>query len=299
MRQTIIRIVLAWLVLTGARTVAGHPGDHAVSMWEVQGQQNTVYLLGSIHLLREQDYPLPGQIYAAYRDADALYMELDMDDADPLADAALANKLGLIEGDKSLRDLLGPTVYAQAEDLAEAAQIPLQLLDRAEPWFASVQIELMVLLRMGFNPSFGVEMHLLEMSRDDGKEILGLETVQQQLSFLDELSAKAQREMLIQALADSSELPQKMNGLISAWHSGDAAFLEKNLLTEMQEHAELNKVIVDDRNLNWAEQIDDLLDDERNYLVVVGALHLVGANGVPTLLEKRGYSVSQVNGSTQ
>lgn len=270
------------------------PGEHAVSMWQVDGYNNQVFLLGSIHLLREQDYPLSDAIYDAYHQAEVLYMELDMDDTDPLADQMLANELGLIQGDRTLRDELGAANYEKAERLAAAAQIPLELLGKAEPWYASIQVELIMLMRVGFNPQYGIESHLLELSRQDDKEILGFETVRQQLEFLDNLSSGAQQEMFMQALAEGNDLGDMMNKMIDAWHRGDNDYLEDNLLSDMQEYPELNRVIVVDRNIAWSEKIEALLMHEQDYLIVVGALHLVGDNGVPNLLSKKGYEVTQL-----
>ena len=85
-----------------------------------------------------------------------------------------------------------------------------------------------------------------------------------------------------------------MDSLIDAWHSGDSAFLEKTLLEDMDEYPELNRVIVVDRNAAWTETIIDLLDDNQDYLIVVGALHLIGPSGVPEMLRAQGFEVVQV-----
>lgn len=284
-------LVLSLTLVTSANA---DPGAHDVSLWQVDGERNRVYLLGSIHLLREEDYPISPAIYAAYDEADVLYMELDMDDTNPIADQMLANELGLIQDERTLSDLLGPSTYAEAEQLANAAQIPLQLLNKAEPWYAAIQVELIMLLRIGFNPQFGIESHLLERAQADGKEILGLETVEQQLGFLDGLSDSAQRDMFMQTLAESGELQALMDSLIDAWHRGDSEFLEITLLEDMDDYPELNRVIVVDRNTAWTGTIVDLLDDNQDYLIVVGALHLIGPSGVPELLRAQGFEVVQV-----
>jgi uncharacterized protein YbaP (TraB family) len=270
------------------------PGDHLLPLWQVDGAENRVYLLGSIHLLRENDYPLSPVIYDVYRDAEVLYMELDMDDADPVADQMLANELGLIQGDQSLRDILGAALFAKAESMAEQSQIPLQLLEKTEPWYAAMQVELIMLMRIGFNPAYGIESHLAQMAAADDKEIFGFETVRQQLEFLDNLSAESQQEMLMQTLAESSNLGELMDTLIAAWHIGDNGFLEENLLSDMQELPELNQTIVVDRNLNWAGTIEQLLTHTDDYLIIVGALHLVGEDGVPGLLQRNGFEVTQM-----
>jgi uncharacterized protein YbaP (TraB family) len=270
---------------------AGHP----LSLWEVSGARNSVYLLGSIHLLREEDHPLPSAIYEAYDDADTLIMELDMDDIDPIEGQVLSNELGLIHDGRELRDLLGEAYYAEAEELADKAQIPLGLMANAEPWFAAMNVEIMLLMRMGFNTALGIESHLTELAAGDGKEILGFETLRQQLEFLDNLSPDAQRDMLLQALAEGADMNDLMDGMIDAWRRGDVTFMEDNLLADMEDYPELNQVIVIDRNVNWTNRIEDLLDDQQDYLIVVGTLHLVGEQGVPELLEARGHEVTQLH----
>jgi len=293
------RICCGWLVriaLLSCTTASfAHEGEHAVSLWQVEGEENVVYLLGSIHLLRESDHPLPPTIFDAYENADVLFMELDMDDADPVADQVLATELGLIQGHGTLADLLGPELYAEAETLASAVQIPLKLLQKSEPWYAAINIEIMLLMRIGFSPLYGIEYHLTAMAKKDDKEILGFETTRQQLGFLDNLSAESQREMFMQSLTHGAEIGGEMDLLVAAWHSGDIAFLEENLLSEMQRYPELNKIIVVDRNRSWAQRIEDLLAHENNYLIVVGALHLIGDEGVPSLLAKQGYNVTQLS----
>lgn len=293
MRYKRIYLLLLLAGLSPATTLAddGHP----LSLWQLEGNTNRIYLLGSIHLLREQDHPLPSAIYDAYEDSDKLIMELDMDDMDPIEGQTLSNQMGLIQDGRTLRDLMGETLYSEAEVLAEAMQVPLALLAQSEPWYAAMNIEIMLLMRIGFNPQFGVETSLMNLAVAESKEILGLETLRQQLEFLDGLSVEAQRDMLMQALSEGVDMQETMDSMIDAWRTGDVEYMEDNLLTDMQDYPELNRVIVDNRNLDWTNQIESLLDDEIDYLIVVGTLHLVGDNGVPTLLLERGHEVVQLS----
>jgi len=284
---------LVLTVLAGPATAA--EDSHPLSMWQVDGTNNRVYLLGSIHMLRESDHPIPSAIYDAYADAEVLVMELDMDDIDPVAEQALISELGLIQGGGTLRDLMGANLYAEAESLANELQIPLTLLANSEPWYAAITVEVMMLMRAGFSPMHGIEMHLSEIAARDNKEILGLETTRQQLELLDNLSLTTQREMLMQALTDSADLAHVMDDLIDAWRYGDVEFLEENLLADLEDFEELHQAIVVNRNIDWVGQIQALLDDEDDYLIVVGALHLVGDNGVPSLLANRGLEVRQLS----
>ncbi len=286
-------VLISALLVAGAARAAENA--HALSMWQIDGLNNRVYLLGSIHLLREQDHPLPSAIYDAYEDAETLIMELDMDDMNPIEGQTLTNELGLIQDGRTLSDLMGANLYAKAEELAQDAQIPLTLLSSSEPWLAAMNVEIMLLMRMGFNPVYGIETHLMELAKTDRKEILGLETMRQQLGYLDGLSENAQRDMLIQALSDGAGMQEMMDSMIAAWRTGDIAFMQENLLADMQEYPELNRVIVVQRNIDWTNQIEALLDDEADYLIVVGTLHLVGKDGVPELLDSRGHEVTQLH----
>ena len=153
----------------------------------------------------------------------------------------------------------------------------------------------MMLMRIGFNPMHGIEFHLAEIASRDNKEIFGLETTRQQLEILDRLSLPSQRDLLIQTLSDSAELAEVMDDMVDAWRYGDIEFLEKNLLAEMQQFDELHQAIVVNRNRNWVVRIEELLRENDDYLIVVGALHLVGDQGVPNLLSQRGFDVIQLH----
>ena len=287
-----IAAALLWLIPVA---VLADSAASPVTMWLAEGASNRVYVLGSIHLLREQDHPLPRAIGDAYADADTLYMELDMDDLDPLLVQATINRLGMLEEGTSLRELMGDERYAEAATLAAAIEVPLEMLERTEPWYAAITVEQLVLGRLGFNAAYGVEMQLLQRAAVDGKEILGFETVEQQLGYLDGLSLEAQRALLMQTLTESAAIGEIMDDLILAWRSGDIDYLERTLLDDVSGYPELYDAIVADRNRLWVDTIDALLDDSEDYLVVVGALHLVGEDGVPRLLEQRGVRITQMH----
>ncbi|MDH3586001.1 MAG: TraB/GumN family protein [Gammaproteobacteria bacterium] len=288
------RFALALLWLLPALALADSAG-HPVTMWMAEGTSNRVYLLGSVHLLRAQDHPLPQVIDNVYDDAETLYMELDMDDLDPLLMQSTINRLGMLDDGTSLRDVMGDDLYAEAMTVATELDIPLEMLERTEPWFAAITIEQLALARIGFNPSYGVEMHLLQKATRDGKAILGFESVEQQLAYLDGLSLDAQRELLMQTLTESATIREIMDDLILAWRSGDIDYLEQTLLEDVSGYPELYDTIVANRNRLWVDTIDELLQQGEDYLVVVGALHLVGEDGLPQLLEQRGVRILQMH----
>ena len=288
------RIAFYWLWLLPVAALADSAG-HPVTLWMAEGTSNHVYLLGSVHLLREEDHPLPRVIDEAYDEAETLYMELDMDDLDPLLMQATINRLGMLEEGTSLRDVMGEELYEEAMAVAVELEIPLEMLERTEPWFAAITVEQLALARIGFNPSYGVEMYLLKKASRDGKTILGFETVEQQLAYLDGLSLDAQLALLMQTLTESAAIREVMDDLILAWRSGDIDFLEQTLLDDVSGYPELYDTIVVNRNRLWVDTIDGLLEQGEDYLVVVGALHLVGEDGVPQLLRQRGVRITQMH----
>jgi hypothetical protein len=283
-----------WVFLLAAAAAPADGTGHPVTMWQIDGAHNRVYLLGSVHLLRAADHPLPSIIDRVYSDAEMLIMEMDVDDVDPIEAQKLVTELGLIKDDRSLADLMGPNLYAEAEAFAANVDIPLAMLAGSEPWLAAVTVEQLMLNRIGFNPKYGIENHLASKAATDQKDIIGLETVRQQLEFLDHMTLDAQRSLLIQSLKESNEIGTIMDELVNAWRYGDLDFLEREMLAEMREYPELYKTIVVDRNRSWVEKIDIWLDDRDDYLIVVGALHLIGGDGVPALLAQRGHEVTQM-----
>jgi len=288
----IASIVLLLMISCAARA---DTEAHPVTLWRAKGTNNTVYLLGSIHLLREEDHPLPSIIDDAYRDSDVLIMELDMDDLDAAATQQLFNQSGVLRDGTTLRDLMGEDMYRRAEIAAMASDIPIEMLAKSEPWLAAITVEMMSLYRIGFNPTLGVEMHMTARAIQDGKRIEGLEAVEDQLAFLDGLSLQAQRDMLIETLEESANMRESIDEMIRAWRYGDIAVLESGLLDSFSGHEELSDALVNNRNLRWVTQINELLDDHDDYLIIVGALHLVGEGGVPNLLAEKGVEILQLS----
>ena len=288
------RLASGLLLCVLAVAAWGDENSHPVTLWRADGASNSVYILGSIHMLREEDHPLPRIIDEVYADAEIIVMELDMDDLDPAYTQAAFNRAGVMSDGTTLQDLMGDAAYAEAEKAAAVVDIPLEMLAQSEPWLAAITVELMMLYRIGFNPLLGIEMTMTTRAAQDGKPIEGLETVDEQLSFLDGLPLEAQREMLLQTLAEGAALSESIDELIDAWRYGDTTTLEEGLLSSIGEQSVLSDALVTNRNRRWAETIATWLDDDRDYLVVVGALHLVGDEGVPNLLANKGIGIHQL-----
>ena len=284
-----LRTALAVLLSCGLCLQAAPPAvADSPALWRVAGRENTVYLFGSVHLLKPGEFALDGPVGLAYQDAEAVVLEVDLDDLSPLDVAAATAALAVDPQGRGLMALMGPEAAA-AQERAARAGIDLTLLERFEPWFAGLTVVTMALASEGYTAGAGVEQLLQERAAMDGKEILGLETVEDQLTALDSLDPGLQRDFLLVALDDASRTNEALAGFLAAWKVGDVGRLAAELDAEFDDSPALYRSLVIERNRRWLDRLVDLLDDERDYLVVVGALHLVGPDGLPAMLEAHGY----------
>lgn len=284
-------------LLIGLLTTLAAPGSQARDqnvLWTVEGPHNTIYLLGSIHVLRPGDGGLPPAAERAYDDAEQLVMEIDLDDAaaDPSAMLATMQQAALLPDGKTLRGVLGAD-YESIRERAGQSGLDLAMLDRFAPWFVATLLLQMELAKRGFAPELGIEARLASRAVDDGKPIQGLETAEQQFAVLGGLPLAEQKRFLLMTLEESAQLDAQVDELVGAWQAGDTDALARMLSDEFDDFPELYRPLTEDRNRAWVEQLDDLLDDRDDYLVVVGALHLVGRNSVVDLLRQRGYTVTR------
>jgi uncharacterized protein YbaP (TraB family) len=275
-------------------SAAAHAADRQQHiLWSLPGKTNTVYLLGSMHLLKESEQ-LPAAIDSAYADADALIMELDMDDLDPLQMQQAALELAMQPEGRTLQQQLGPKIYEQFVAKTRALGVEPAMLERFQPWFAAITLVQLQLMKLGFDPEAGVEKRLTRRAAGDGKKIQGLESVREQLEIMARLPEKQQREFLLYSVDDAERMATEVDELLAAWRGGDAAGMAKLLQEGFDEYPDLYRPLTVERNRKWLPQIEQLLDDREDYLVVVGALHLVGTDSVIDLLERKGHKVKQL-----
>jgi hypothetical protein len=245
-----------------------------------------------MHVLRAADYPLPPSIDALFDRAELLVMELDLDDVDAAAQQATVMAAATLAPGTGLRDLVRPDVYRLTEQRALELGIDMALLEGFEPWFLAVTLLDVGMRRIGFEAERGLEQYFVGKARAAGKEIVGLETFAMQIGIFDALAASAQQAMLEQTLGELDEAEQAMTDMVGAWRDGRLDELSEELLDEFAEFPGLYETLVTDRNAAWVAALEDMLDEGKRYLVVVGALHLVGRDNVVAMLDARGYDVT-------
>jgi uncharacterized protein YbaP (TraB family) len=203
-------------------------------------------------------------------------------------------ELGMQPQGQSLQQQLGPEVYGKLVAEVRPLSVDPALLNRFKPWFAAITLTQLQMMQLGFDPASGVEQRLTRRAGADRKPIQGLETAREQLEIMARLPEKQQREFLLYSLEDAERMASELDDLLSAWRRGDAARMGKLLQQGFDEYPDLYRPLTVERNRKWVPQIEQLLDDEDDYLVVVGALHLVGKDSVIDLLERKGYKLRQL-----
>lgn len=283
-------LLLALLLALGAAPAA------AVPLWSVQddARPGTLLLLGSVHLLRAGDQPLPAAVRAAYDRADRITMELDPAELEPPASQAILARIGIMTPGGSLRDVLDAAQWQRAESLAAEAGLSLQPVAALEPWFAALTLYLAALADAGFDPALGVEQQVADWAKRDGKPITGLETFEQQVLIFKSLEFDVQRELLLKTLEELPRMPAEAATLVAEWQAADDAALAGKLESEFEGYEALRERLVGARNRAWLDALDALMDTQGVTLVVVGALHLIGPDGLPTLLAARGLQVERL-----
>jgi uncharacterized protein YbaP (TraB family) len=212
--------------------------------------------------------------------------------ADPAAMASQMQRSALLPAGQSLRSVLGND-YAAIAERTRREGLDLALLDPFAPWFVATMLLQLEIAHRGFDAAHGIEQQLAERAIADRKPILGLETPEQQFAVLGGLSLAEQKRFLLLALEETEEGDTELEELMAAWRTGDTAALARILSEAFAEFPELYRPLTEDRNRAWIDELESLLDDRDDYLVVVGALHLVGRNSVLDLLQRRGHTVTR------
>jgi uncharacterized protein YbaP (TraB family) len=262
-------------------------------LWEVKGKTNTVFLLGSMHVMKDDMYPLAPEIEAAYKRASVLVFETDMK---ALESPALAFKLAakaMYPEDDSLKQHVSPAIYSLLISNIQSSFLTEEMVNRFRPWMAAMTVVLLELQKQGFDVQNGLDKHFANRGETDGKTIDFFEQPEFQIALLTSLGDKESEEFLGQALRDMDVFKKQFAELVTAWQTGDVKALDRLLLESFREYPLMHKKFLTDRNRNWIPKLEKLLSSGKDVLVVVGAGHLVGKDSVVELLTAKGYKVEQ------
>jgi uncharacterized protein YbaP (TraB family) len=284
---------LAALSVLALFAEAVHADDKSL-LWKIQSGPKAVYVLGSIHFLKKQNYPLKKGIDDVFGQARKLVLEINLERLDPEATDKITIQHALNPKGVTLEQNISAQTYALAEKRAREVGVDIHALNPFKTWSVALTLSTLKLRRLGFDPAYGLDRYLAERAKDAGKPVGGLETLEDQLGIFDHLSPAEQESLLRQTLQEMDTLESSVDRIVDAWLKGDSSALEQTLLAGMREYPSLYSKLILERNQRWVPQIEKMIDSGENALIVVGAAHLVGKDGLIQSLKQHGYTVEQM-----
>jgi len=289
--HTVLALALLLISLPALAELPESKTDDKTFLWRMQRGGATVYLLGSVHAMKEDAYPLPSAMETAFDSVEKLVFEIDLDDLGSAAIQMLA--AGTLDGEDTLEEIVGPATWTRLMVHVEKTSFPEGMFQRMKPWMAAVTITALAMTDAGYLPSAGIDTYFSRRAEEAGKERIALETVEFQVSLFADLTAEQSLAFLRYTLVDLETVIPELDELSAHWRAGNVAAVEALMAEGFDEFPELLDTMVTDRNRTWIAPIEELLAGESDAMVVVGALHLVGEEGVVNLLRKKGYTVEQ------
>ncbi|OFV92531.1 MAG: hypothetical protein A3G76_11600 [Acidobacteria bacterium RIFCSPLOWO2_12_FULL_65_11] len=263
-------------------------------LWKATNGRGVVYLVGSLHLLTKDYYPLAPALDAAFKDSDLLVEEADLGEMlKPEAQLSVVVR-GMLSGNQSLDQVVSPATYALVSKRVAALGMPIEPLRRFKPWAIALTILGFEWQKAGFDPELGLDKHFYDRARVEGKTVQGLETIEYQISLFDGMTRAQQDRLLAESLKDSEAELANVRRLADAWKRGDLPEVERLVLRDLSDDRDLYRTLLVDRNRSWLPKIEALFARRGRALVVVGAAHLVGPDGLLAMLRAKRYTVEQM-----
>jgi hypothetical protein len=264
-------------------------------LWKVtaEGSERIIYVGGSIHILTEEDHPLPAAFEKAYRASDELVLEIATS-KEPGSDT-LALQKGMYGKKGKISDDLSPDMYEKLIEYLKDVGLPKTAMDGFRPWMASMTISITEIMKLGGRPDLGVDTFFESKAIEDKKIISSLETTDFQIGLFTNLSKEDQEKMLLSTLKEVENIENDFPKMVKAWREGDDSMVEQIINDSMVGSPNFREELLDKRNVNWAKKINDFMKGDRDKMVIVGAAHLVGEKGLVKLLRDSGLKVERWN----
>jgi uncharacterized protein YbaP (TraB family) len=284
----ILAVSLAWLAVSHTSAA-----QEKTLLWRVSNDKHSIYLLGSIHYLKKENFPLHKAILDAFDASKRLVLEIDLNRISPDTAQRVTLEKAIYRDGQTLRQNVSEETYQLAEQHAAKLGIDMRIMAPMKPWFVALTLVAIKFQQIGLEPSLGVDHYLAERAKARRKATSGLETLEFQVGLLDQLSKSDQESLLRETVGEMELLVTNINQIVQSWLNGDSDSLEVLLLGSMKGYPELHEKIIVERNRRWVPQIEKILAQNGDAIVVVGAAHLIGKDGVIEMLRARGYRVEQ------
>ena len=302
MKWPFSRCIAAGLLLLGgcaqdhpaaARTPAARSGLVTPALWRVKDEDTTIYLFGTVHVLKPGMEWFKGGVKRAFDGSDELVLEIVEPD-DPQAMAATMAHTALARDGVKLSDRLNPKARTQYQAAMGANGLPWQMFEPFNPWMAGMALSVEPLQKLGYKADLGAEKTLTVAAKAAGKKVGALETVEQQLGYFASLPMEQQLKFLTATVEGLPDMDREFAGLIRHWQQGDPEKLAAEMNESLEATPELAKVLLIQRNANWAKWIAGRLAQPGTVFVAVGAGHLAGKDSVQDQLKALGVASARV-----
>lgn len=294
MRCVISLLAVIWLFASDAHALEGRNSEaERHFIWTVETGRNTVYLLGSIHILKQDSYPLPREVEKIFDCCRKIVFETDLDGMNDPESQKRIMKLGLYPSGLTLQENISQETYSLVKKRADAAGLPVSQFDRFRPWFAAMTLTGIELQRLGFDPALGLDRYFYQKAKKEGREMIFLETNDMQLNLMTSLNKRHQDDFLRGVIKELDVVETLASDMLDAWKTGDAEKLDSILKISHAEEPDIYDRFFIQRNKRWISIIQRLMNQDDDVLIIVGAGHLVGKDSVIELLKKKGYDVQQ------
>jgi uncharacterized protein YbaP (TraB family) len=267
--------------------------DADPALWVVKDADTTIYLFGTVHMLKPGLSWFDEGVKSAFDASNELVLELVMPDQPEMQ--ALVSELGMSPTGPSLPDQLPPAEAAKFRAALPEMGLAPGALDRAEPWLAATMLSAAPLRQLGYDEKDGAEAVLTAAAKSAGKPVTGLETAREQLGYFDGLPLAAQRALLIDTIDDLPKAGETIGRMVALWSAGDADGLARMMNEDLSRAPELADALLAKRNARWAGWLAERMKRPGTVFVAVGAGHLAGKGGVQGELARRGLKVERVD----
>ena len=262
-------------------------------VWKVSKGNFHIYIGGTIHVLDEQDYPLPAEFEQAYELAEKLVFEVDIAQVNTLEFQQMLLQKALYRDGSTLASHLQPATFNQLQEFMIQRRIPLENMLSFKVGMLLTILTVNELQRNGIQ-GIGVDQYFNLKAREDKKPIAALETIEQQIDFLTSLGEGEEDQIVLQTIEELENFGEDFSTLKSAWRSGDMPALIEVGLQDFLAFPKAYESMLVNRNRAWIPGIEAMLEDEQVEYVLLGVLHLVGNDSVLAMLKARGYHVEKL-----
>ena len=267
--------------------------DADPALWVVKDKDTTIYLFGTVHVLKPGLSWFDEAVKTAFDKSDQLMLEMVLPE-DQAQVAKDMMPLAIDQTGKTLSSRLDPEQLAAYQAAMASVGLPAAQFDMFEPWFPAITLSMLPLTKLGYDPEQGAEKQLTRLAKTKSKPIAGFETFTEQLGFFDTLPETQQVAFLNSVVKDLDKLGPQLDKMVLLWAKGDPDGLATAMNESLAATPELAKTLLWDRNARWADQIKTRMDQPGTVFVAVGAGHLAGDKSVQDYLKDRGLTAKRV-----